>query len=489
MLEPAETVDVSQRYLSKPPPGTGRYRSMAPAALENPTYPRSTERSLPPPAEPRTSTSGGNTNGEDTQPLRQPRSSRPRAQTSLPPPRPRTSLAPPAAHSSVNPAPNTLASAIGRASLHASKPAPGTGAYHSQGVTTELISVPPTAPVPDMGQTQAAMAATAPTDPAGPRTSDAPRPPIRASEVPAKRRSAIPPASPAQTGPDPRQRAEQLLLELCQRKQDEELHQVQALHALGEPSLSLLLERFPGPLWFDRRKTHARVPFGRDIGPVCRALEAFAESALVRFGPLLRSSQVETRYYATLFACDRVHGALLEPLLERLFDEDAQIRLLVRDVLPHYRRLPGFERVAQQLCAQALANEAPLRTRLAAIDAIEVLREASSVPTLIELISHGDKQITIPAHRALMSITCQDFGKAAKKWRAWYEVNAYRHRVEWLIEGLMHADQALRASAGLELQKLTQVYYGYVAAASKRERELAQKRYWDWWRAEGRKKF
>jgi hypothetical protein len=145
--------------------------------------------------------------------------------------------------------------------------------------------------------------------------------------------------------------------------------------------------------------------------------------------------------------------------------------------------------VAERLCAPALAAEAPVRSRLAAIDAIGVLRDAASVPTLIELSAHTDRQISVPALRALAAITCQDFGKATKKWRAWYESNAYRHRVEWLIDGLMHSDQNLRAAAGLELQKLTQVYYGYVAAASKRERELAQKRYWDWWRTEGRRKF
>ena len=296
--------------------------------------------------------------------------------------------------------------------------------------------------------------------------------------------------APPEPAPDPKQELDTRLAALLARKVEEDPSaEVQAVHALGEPALAALLARFPGPLWFDRRRPHVRVPFGRDISPVARALETFGEAALARFAPLLRVPDVEGRYYATLFACDRVHAALLEPLLERLFDDDAQIRLLVRDVLPHYRRLPGFEPVAERLCAQALSGEAPVRSRLAAIDAIGVLRDAASVPTLIELSAHTDRRLSVPSWRALTPIACQDFAKTTKKWRAWYEANAYRHRVEWFIEGLMHADQNLRASAGLELQKLTQVYYGYVAAASKRERELAQKRYWDWWRTEGRRKF
>lgn len=508
-------------YLSKPPPGAGRYKSTAPApgdasgksrkssaervaapqerpAAERPAQPSAaaTERVIAQPSSERlgkgSSAEGGAV--EDTQPLRQRRSSTPtRKGRSVPP---RKSLPPPLR----TPAPIITAGA-GRASLHASKPAPGTGSYHRQGVTTEMISMPP-GPMTELPQVEknekprpsqrppandVAVEATllqqpsAATQPEAASIENDATAPVNVPEP-------APPPKPVEDL-DLRKQAEQLLSELCKRRIDEELPGVQALRALGEPALQLLLERFPGPLWFDRRKPHARVPFGRDIGPVTRALDAFGAEAFARFAPQLRAVNAEARYYATLFACDRVHPALLEPLLERLFDEDAQIRLLVRDVLPHYRKLPGFARVAERLGAQAASETAPLHSRLAAIDAIGVLRDAASVPTLIELVTHNDKQISVPAHRALAAITCQDFGKTARKWRAWYEDNAYRHRVEWLIEGLMHSDQALRASAGLELQKLTQVYYGYVAGAAKRDRELAQKRYWDWWRGEGKKKF
>ena len=460
-IEPLSLDEPDQKplahYLSKPPPGAGSYKSIPPGAettRARSDKPHETEAEK-----------------EDTQPVRHRRSGPSRSKA------PRQSVPP------RSPAPVPINSAAGRASLHASKPAPGTGSYHRQGVTTELISMPP-GPAPAQPPSDKRESVRPAAEPALPLTA---ADTIAAASAPTA--LAAEPAPAPEPGVEERKLAEQLLADLATRKIDEDLHGVQTLRSLGEPALQLLLDRFPGPLWFDRRKPHARVPFGRDIGPFCRALEAFGEQALARFAPVLRAKTIEARYYATLFACDRVHPALLEPLLERLFDEDAQIRLLVRDVLPHYRKLPGFARVAERLCAQASASSAPLHARLAAIDAIGVLRDAASVPTLIELVAHGDKQISVPAHRALCAITCQDFAKSAKKWRAWYDANAYRHRVEWLIEGLMHADQSLRASAGLELQKLTQVYYGYVAGASKRDREMAQKRYWDWWRGEGRNKF
>ena len=279
-----------------------------------------------------------------------------------------------------------------------------------------------------------------------------------------------------------------LIEDLCKCGPDDEAPTVQSLLRVGDEALDLLIERFPGPLWFDRRRPYARLPFGRDTGPVARALAAFGETALPKIVPLLRAQNADVRYYATLFASDRVHPELLVPIAERLFDEDPQIRLMVRDVLPSYRSLPSFAQVLGSLRTRMLETRAPVPARLAAIDAVANLRDGQAVPALVELLAHADRQLSIPAHRALVVITCQDFGTSTKKWRLWYEDNQHRHRVQWLIESLMHGEQNLRSAAGIELQKVTQVYYGYVASAPKRDRERAQKRYQDWWDGEGRKK-
>jgi hypothetical protein len=108
-----------------------------------------------------------------------------------------------------------------------------------------------------------------------------------------------------------------------------------------------------------------------------------------------------------------------------------------------------------------------------------------SVELLVELTAHTDRQLSVPAHRALVAITAQDFGNAERKWRAWLKKHGAQYRAEWLIDGLMHGDEKVRAIAGRELQELSQVYFGYVAGAPRRERERAQRRYLDWWRNEG----
>jgi hypothetical protein len=430
-------------FFSKPPPGAGRYSNPTDEAKERP-------KPEPAPA----SSTPESVPVDDTKPLRRARSSGPPKGD-----RPPVSDAPKPGHK---------AESTSRPPSRASKPPPGAGTYRSQAGTTELITVPRASMAP-RGHS-----------PAPPRSD-----PARAEPSP-------PPPSAAQEPSiviDQRGQAEALVAELYRMGTENDGQAVQNLVQLGDDALEMLVSLFPGPLWFDRRRPHARVPLGRDISPIARALSAFGDKPFSRFGSLLRAQNVEVRYYATLFVSDRVYPALLEPLIERLFDDDPQIRLLVRDTLPHYRRVAGFSRVAERLRSQAGDGDAPLKGRLAALDAITVLRDAMSVPILIELLGHTDRQISLPAHRAIVAITCQDFAKSVKKWRAWYQENAGRHRVEWLIDALMHSDQGLRGAAGLELQKITQVYYGYVAAAPKREREQAQKRYWDWWGSEGRSKF
>jgi hypothetical protein len=379
--------------------------------------------------------------------------------------------------------------------------------YHQQGVQSEVISLAPAS----RRSSQPAASKARRSQP--PRSSPlAPRPAAETKRSskrppPLDARREEPASSPApefaplpNTGrylPLPREasvivdtlgQTRALIDDLCNCGPDDEGPTVQSLLRVGEGALDLLIEKFPGPLWFDRRRPYARLPFGRDTGPIARALAAFGDAALPRIIPLLRAASPDVRYYATLFASDRVHPELLVPIAERLFDEDPQIRLMVRETLPSYRQLAAFGQVLGSLRTRMLEARAPLPARLAAVDAIANLRDGQSVPALVELLAHADRQLSIPAHRALVAITCQDFGSNTKKWRMWYEDNQHRHRVQWLIEGLMHGEQGMRSAAGIELQKVTQVYYGYVASAPKRDRERAQRRYQDWWDSEGRQR-
>jgi hypothetical protein len=198
------------------------------------------------------------------------------------------------------------------------------------------------------------------------------------------------------------------------------------------------------------------------------------------------AAQVEARLCALLLAAERPRSQLIWPLYQRLFDSDGQVRVMALEVLPRFRTLPEFAEVLRLLRERADEDREPIASRLSALEAIGALRDAASVELLLKLCRHGNRQLSVPAHRSLLLITAQDFGDSERKWKAWLEKNRKRPRVEWLIDSLMHADERVRNTAGLELQKLTQVYYGFVASSPKRDRERAQQRYRDWLRQQGR---
>jgi hypothetical protein len=204
---------------------------------------------------------------------------------------------------------------------------------------------------------------------------------------------------------------------------------------------------------------------------------------------LLEAQHADARLYAAVLAGDRVHPDLLWPLYRRLFDPEGAVRLLVSETLPLYRNAQGFEDVLKSLRKRAADEREALQNRLAAVEAVASLRDIGSIEMLADLASSSDRQYSLPAQRALVAITGQDFGDATRKWKAWHAKHAGLNRAQWLIESLMHSEERVRAIAGNELQRLTQVYYGFTASAPKRDRERAQDRYRAWWEQEGKAQF
>ncbi len=130
----------------------------------------------------------------------------------------------------------------------------------------------------------------------------------------------------------------------------------------------------------------------------------------------------------------------------------------------------------------------PRRQRIA-LDALAELRDMRTLRTLIARLLDPAEAIVAAAHKALVVLTCQDFGVASRRWEAWAEQVAGTHRVEWLIDALGHQDEALRALASEELKQLTQQYFGYHPALPKKDRDLSQRKYREWWEREGRAQF
>ena len=104
------------------------------------------------------------------------------------------------------------------------------------------------------------------------------------------------------------------------------------------------------------------------------------------------------------------------------------------------------------------------------------------MPRLIELVKHPDVPVVAGARHALLEITKQDFGNSRWRWRSWWERHRGEPRLEWLLEGLGHAEPEARESASEELRALSTESFGYHFDLPKREREEARRRWIDWWR-------
>ena len=116
-------------------------------------------------------------------------------------------------------------------------------------------------------------------------------------------------------------------------------------------------------------------------------------------------------------------------------------------------------------------------------------RDEGALDLLVRMLDVDEERLREAAHQSLVLITRQDFGRSRDGWAAWASEHRGTHRIEWLIEALMHEDAKLRRLAGDELKHLTQAYYGYQHALPKRDREVAQRKYRQWWESEGRALF
>jgi hypothetical protein len=255
------------------------------------------------------------------------------------------------------------------------------------------------------------------------------------------------------------------------------------LVTLGQDFVDQVVARLPGPLRLDRHTLRGATPPLGDHGPILHLLSRFGQRARE---PLLRrvaDASLEVRYYVALALGELGGAAVIEALGTRIFDSDAGVRRVAIEAL---ERTP--DSLERRALVESLRAELPgpdaLRQRLAA-EALGGMRDAPSVPRLIELVKHPDAQLVTSARRALIAITKQDFGASRWRWRGWWDRHRDESRVEWMLEGLGHSEPEVRLSASEELKHLSNEYFGYQFDLPKREREDARRRWIAWWRTHG----
>ena len=172
-------------------------------------------------------------------------------------------------------------------------------------------------------------------------------------------------------------------------------------------------------------------------------------------------------------------------LVERLFDQDFGVRKCAIEALAGYPMIDLGQALVR--ARRAVHSSDPEIVHAAATAVVE-LGDIDAIADLIGVIERADRGGE-HARRALVALTAQDFGPSERKWRKWYDANRMRHRIEWLIEGLSHKDDAIREAAINDLRRLTGEYFGYHHDLPRRDRELAAERWAAWWRESGHNRF
>jgi HEAT repeat protein len=257
----------------------------------------------------------------------------------------------------------------------------------------------------------------------------------------------------------------------------------------GGYAMPAIMERFPGPVTIERNLlTDGPLPRVAECGPVLRLIASQRRTALPFVLSHVEDPEVERRFWATYLLTELVYPDTLDPIVARVFDEEPRVRRAARAAARAFAEAhPAI--IVERLELVAMDGAEARARRALAIEALGETREAQAVPALIRLLGDPDGEVAGAVRGALTAITRQDFGAASAKWQAWWDANRDRHRLEWLIDALMHDQAALRAAAGEELKTTTKEYFGYYDDLPKRERERAQSRYREWWNSVGRVRF
>ncbi len=257
---------------------------------------------------------------------------------------------------------------------------------------------------------------------------------------------------------------------------------------LGQQAMPSIMKHFPGPITIMRDTLDDSWPRVAECGPVLRLIAGQRRVALPFVLARTENPETETRFWATYLLTELAYPEAIPAVVARLFDDSKRVRRAAR-LVAHVLADTATVALVDELHRIVRDPRATSTRRVVTLDALGEMRAPLVVPVLLSTLGDEDEEVGLAARRALMLVSRQDFGRDTKKWVAWWQTAAPRHRVEWLIDALTHDVPALRRAAGQELKALTEQYFGYYDDLPKKDRERAQQKYRDWWRVEGQARF
>ncbi|MEO8902633.1 MAG: hypothetical protein ABI488_11550 [Polyangiaceae bacterium] len=279
--------------------------------------------------------------------------------------------------------------------------------------------------------------------------------------------------------------------ELVQRLMQGDTSAGDKLVQIGDSAITVLVGIFPGPITSELRRSSGDGPGkASECGPVLRVLSRMSTRPVPFVAVRTADGDPTVRAWATRLLGEMPSGESSLAVVRRLTDDDAEVQRAALAAGHMLLQHPEAAEALQAKVAEGLSDATrPEAHRHTLIEALADLRAPLVIPTLVRLLEDGSPDIVRSAQWALSVITRQDFGTKASLWEEWWLTNSTRHRIEWLIDALMHESQELRRTAGDELKSLTKEYFGYYDDLPKKERERAHDRYRQWWETKGKARF
>jgi Type II secretion system (T2SS), protein E, N-terminal domain/HEAT repeats len=243
----------------------------------------------------------------------------------------------------------------------------------------------------------------------------------------------------------------------------------------------ILCELLPGPLGVPPEAL-ASTP-AAEQGPIFEALAAMGRPAIPPLLAVLTDAVPARRRAAAVLLGAIGDPATLTALADRCLDPDPAVAEAAREALAAHRGTPAARPIPERL-RRALASGLAARAAAAA-RALSALRDAESIPNLIQALEGTDPATAAAAAEALAAITLQRHGTAPRQWLLWWKENRGRGRAEWLFGGLTAEDREVRAAAATELARMAPPPVPYSPDMTVSEREPAARAWAGWFTRSG----
>ena len=252
---------------------------------------------------------------------------------------------------------------------------------------------------------------------------------------------------------------------------------------MGYEAMEALIERFPGDVAVGFSSSYAPLRPVSECGALLKALAGFGRDAIPAITPLLLHGDNETRFYAVYLLSELVFPEAIVLLAARLQDDDRSVRWIAAQVLKRFSTFDHYETVMSDTFTLLGSPDAMVRRK--ACEALGNLGDAGVAKALLNLLGDPDPEVKSTAHEALVALTKEDLGEEQDDWMPWLEQHLGQHRIQWLVDGLIHDDLRIRSTAAVDLADITGMTFGYDPELPVEQREVVHEKFLHWWETSG----